>query len=533
MFRKIATVIVVLTFIATTGIAATSPQWIEHDQKMFTSVYGLEQIDLTVTSSAKSVTMIYRNLDCLTWSSAVMVGEGKEFQASIRTDVIVPPGVEYYFEANGVKTETYKVFIVYDPIEGGPGALRGAGDEYAYDLQYHNGYLPNGKRVTWQAMSPVNAYTAVNSKLMEIRNLSDVIHKGVDLNTPMYTPVYAMSDGTLEFVNEVRTNAAGVYVFIAHNANGTRPVITSQTTPFIQDLYSHYFHLDSIAINPATGQKWQRGDQVTKGQLIAMSGNTPNPLGKGIHLDFGFDWYSSSTSARRCLPAKYFFPSLGSNQWDSGDSLDFVQPPTFFFDSATNTMKVTVNAFAHDDGGVVKTDLVVKLMMGYGQPTFEVPMTQDSINKKLYYATLSGRGYDGSTVNAYIKAERPTISTTRFVTRPLQKDSAPPTVYYSVPVICPPRVSSPNGGESWQNFSTYPITWTTGAIGGNVKIELSVNGGGSWQTITSSTPNNGYFSWYISGISPTSQARIRVTSLTYPSCFDVSDSNFSITDATK
>lgn len=97
----------------------------------------------------------------------------------------------------------------------------------------------------------------------------------------------------------------------------------------------------------------------------------------------------------------------------------------------------------------------------------------------------------------------------------------------------PLRVTSPNGGEAWQQYSSHPIAWTTGTIGGNVKIDISVNGGVNWQTVTSSTPNGGYYDWYIVGFSPTNQARIRISSLSYPSFTDMSDSNFSLTDASR
>ncbi len=54
---------------------------------------------------------------------------------------------------------------------------------------------------------------------------------------------------------------------------------------------------------------------------------------------------------------------------------------------------------------------------------------------------------------------------------------------------------SPNGGESWKRRSTQTITWTSGGGVGNVKIQYSTNNGGSWRTITSSTANDGSYSW--------------------------------------
>jgi len=56
-------------------------------------------------------------------------------------------------------------------------------------------------------------------------------------------------------------------------------------------------------------------------------------------------------------------------------------------------------------------------------------------------------------------------------------------------------VTSPNGGESWQRGTTHAITWNkTGSIA-NVKIVL--NYGSTSETVTTSTPNTGSYSWTI------------------------------------
>ena len=58
-------------------------------------------------------------------------------------------------------------------------------------------------------------------------------------------------------------------------------------------------------------------------------------------------------------------------------------------------------------------------------------------------------------------------------------------------------VTSPNGGESWEGNTSYPITWTsTGSIV-NVMIEYSTNNGSSWNTIAASTANSGSYNWTV------------------------------------
>jgi len=69
------------------------------------------------------------------------------------------------------------------------------------------------------------------------------------------------------------------------------------------------------------------------------------------------------------------------------------------------------------------------------------------------------------------------------------------------------------------------------SCGSNVMLEYSINGGSSWNTITTSTANDGSEPWTIPN-SPTSQARVKVTDTSNSSYWDQSDSNFMISQAT-
>ncbi|MFH0982047.1 MAG: dockerin type I domain-containing protein [Planctomycetota bacterium] len=72
-------------------------------------------------------------------------------------------------------------------------------------------------------------------------------------------------------------------------------------------------------------------------------------------------------------------------------------------------------------------------------------------------------------------------------------------------------VTSPDGGEVLLASATAPITWSTeGSVMSNVAIAYSGSGGGTWSTITSSTPNDGNYPWVVPS-APTMQGMIRVT----------------------
>lgn len=88
-------------------------------------------------------------------------------------------------------------------------------------------------------------------------------------------------------------------------------------------------------------------------------------------------------------------------------------------------------------------------------------------------------------------------------------------------------VTAPNGGESWPIGSSRTITWTSQNLTGNVKIDLSTNGGSTFSTIFASTANDGTEAWTVSGPA-TATARIRISSLDSLNVADTSNANFSM-----
>jgi len=91
------------------------------------------------------------------------------------------------------------------------------------------------------------------------------------------------------------------------------------------------------------------------------------------------------------------------------------------------------------------------------------------------------------------------------------------------------RVIGPNGGEVWPVGTTRQIEWTS-SVPGNVRIEVSRNGGGSWTSIFASIANDGTQNWTVTG-PPTTTARIRVCAVDTPAACDTSNAVFSITEA--
>jgi len=71
---------------------------------------------------------------------------------------------------------------------------------------------------------------------------------------------------------------------------------------------------------------------------------------------------------------------------------------------------------------------------------------------------------------------------------------------------------SPAGGELWAVGSTQGLSWTSTGGVGDVRVDVSRDGGSSWETAIASTPNDGSEGWTVTGPA-TGQALVRVASL--------------------
>ncbi|MBL7650026.1 MAG: leucine-rich repeat domain-containing protein [Candidatus Hydrogenedentes bacterium] len=92
-------------------------------------------------------------------------------------------------------------------------------------------------------------------------------------------------------------------------------------------------------------------------------------------------------------------------------------------------------------------------------------------------------------------------------------------------------VTAPNGGESYLQGGTLPITWTsTGEVGASV--EILAHGAGQTFNLAASTANDGAFDWSIPAGQPTgTNYTIQVRSLANPAITDSSNSTFGINAA--
>jgi photosystem II stability/assembly factor-like uncharacterized protein len=90
----------------------------------------------------------------------------------------------------------------------------------------------------------------------------------------------------------------------------------------------------------------------------------------------------------------------------------------------------------------------------------------------------------------------------------------------------PISILAPNGGEILIAGSTYFIEWTSQNVV-NVKIEYSTDNGTNWVSIIDSIPSTGIYEWTVSN-THTTEGRVKISDLTDPNIFDISDLSFTI-----
>ena len=83
----------------------------------------------------------------------------------------------------------------------------------------------------------------------------------------------------------------------------------------------------------------------------------------------------------------------------------------------------------------------------------------------------------------------------------------------SAPITGSITIVSPVGGQTYSKGSSVVLSWTTTNVTGNVKIELSRNNGGSWETVYASTPYNSTDLTFTASVPSSSLCRIKITSL--------------------
>jgi hypothetical protein len=92
----------------------------------------------------------------------------------------------------------------------------------------------------------------------------------------------------------------------------------------------------------------------------------------------------------------------------------------------------------------------------------------------------------------------------------------------------PFTLTSPNGGESWKEGEIEKIIWNDTSTADKVKLEYTVNNGLTWNTIVENLTNLGNYTWSTPSISVSTNVKVRISSQSDNTVYDISDDSFSI-----
>jgi murein DD-endopeptidase MepM/ murein hydrolase activator NlpD len=101
-------------------------------------------------------------------------------------------------------------------------------------------------------------------------------HTGTDYAAPLGTPIYAIADGTVEYVGAGKDGRSSMLVILRHEVDG-------------QTVYSWYVHMYRDGIHVTEGQ------QVAAGEVIAEVGNNGNSTGPHLHFELHLDDQGTTT----------------------------------------------------------------------------------------------------------------------------------------------------------------------------------------------------------------------------------------------
>ncbi len=219
-------------------------------------------------------------------------------------------------------------------------------------------------------------------------------------------------------------------------------------------------------------------------------------LFNSFSMSFDFLLSTEGSSARQNINQLGINPSWGWGSAHLGDFTDMFTP--FTFDGI-----MVRGAGINLDPGLFRFSAIG----GYTQRAVDGGAGTGSFSRYMYGARLGVGKQEGSYFDLMF----------------LRTRDVPSSLSQPQPTIA---IVAPNGNDSWPIGNIENIRWGSSGITGNVRIELSRDGGATYEVLFDSVANTGAQPWVVTG-PPTVQAIIRITSLE-DSVSDVSDFPFSI-----
>jgi hypothetical protein len=250
-----------------------------------------------------------------------------------------------------------------------------------------------------------------------------------------------------------------------------------------------------------------------------MIGTSEMPSDSDVTEDNEPDNLSSSNSFTVVAPGPNLTYIYGSGYWGFSPSFQLNVYLTIVNDGTVTAGSSVLGIYLSADLDISASDHKVGDL-----PVFSLPPGAMS------YKTFTSAGplcLPDPTGSWYVLA---VIDETNAVAESNETDNIyTPGIPFYVEGCCSIIVTSPNGGEVWDEGSTQVIRWTSVNASGNVKVSYSLDSGASWTTIHENMPDNHSVTWIVPQFdSDRTHCRIKIEDVDPSGCSDISDADFTI-----
>jgi hypothetical protein len=326
--------------------------------------------------------------------------------------------------------------------------------------------------------------------------------------------------------------SSGIYSWSVPNTASTQCKIrvSDSSNPFVFDMSDKIFTITLLptikVLKPNGGEVWEVGKQ----QFITWSSSNVTNVKLEYSTNSGTDWQLIVASTSSNGIYTWTIPNNASNLCKvkitsvTQSSISDVSDSLFAISSAP---KITITSPNGDESYQVGSIQNIK----WTSTSVSNVKIEYSINNGINWNQIVAT-YTSSGIYSWIIPNTPSVQCKVRIT-----DTSNPQVVdmsdkifiiTSLPLI---KVLKPNGGEIWEVGKQQLITWTSSDVV-NVKLEYSTNSGIDWQLIVASTPNKDTYTWTVPNV-PSNLCRIKVSDISQPGVFDISDSLFAISSAPK
>lgn len=338
--------------------------------------------------------------------------------------------------------------------------------------KYHNGSVP-----LWMSMSPTTARVGdvITLNNITVENRGSVPFGA--LRFGIYLSTNTIISSFDQLLNTGSFGSFGTFTFSTFNWGATVPALADCGTYYLGGI---------IDDDGAYAERYEGNNSVP------FNNGSPDPQALTLLLERDGQEPNDSLAGARAIGLPF---NAGSLTIDQDAEQDYYQ--MVLAQKAT----VTISAvFTHSSGDIDldlrdPADTVLAASTSSGN--------SEQITRELVKGTYYVRVYGNSTGSC----NRYSLAAT------------------SVPLFI--RVTNPKGGQSWKIGTSKTIKWASSGLTGNVRIQLSRDGGATWKGLYRDVPNTGQQVWTVHGPT-TTQARIRVLSENNLRVRDISNTDFAI-----